>query len=135
MARLLLIDDDEKVLSAMSRVLRGAGHSVMCAKNGREGFAMFEAERPELVITDVHMPDQDGLETIQAIRASDPSMPIIAASGGGSLGLDLLPVAKMLGAKAYLEKPFRAEELIQMVASTLAVPGFAAAAGALTPMR
>jgi CheY-like chemotaxis protein len=118
---ILLIDDDALVRQSLTIVLEYAGYEVHCAADGRQGLAAFRERRPDLVISDIVMPEKEGIETIMELRILSHSCPIIAISGGGRFGRsDFLTVAKALGANATLSKPFEAEDLLRMVASYLA---------------
>src|ERR1700680_1216734 len=114
MAKILLIDDDPQLRRLLSRVLKGAGHTVREAKDGREGIELFHRTRPALVITDIVMPDTEGIETIRELRREAPALPILAISGGGNLSL-YLRLADELGATTTLAKPFGNDELLSAV--------------------
>src|SRR4051812_47444675 len=119
--RILLIDDVAGVRAALQILLEGAGYEVTTAPDGRSGMELFSSAQPDLVITDIIMPDQEGIETIREIRRLHPSMPIIAMSGGGrARNADFLRIAKALGANATLAKPFDGAELIREVETCLA---------------
>ncbi len=101
-------------------ILTGFGYGVTCAPDGEEGFRLFRALRPDLVITDVIMPVREGIETILAMRQEQPEAKIIAMSGGGSIAsADLLTMAQTLGADCIIAKPFDIDELIAVVQQTL----------------
>ena len=120
MARILLIDDDETVRYALKQVLERAGHQVGEASDGQVGIEKFETHRPDLVITDIIMPNQEGIETIIKLRRLAPEVVIIAMSGGGRTGnRDFLSMAEKLGAARVMVKPFRPKELVEAVASLL----------------
>jgi len=120
MARILVIDDEENILNLLSIVLNGAGHDVVTATNGRVGLKSMAMDKFDLVITDIVMPETEGIETIQHLRRVTQTLPILAISGGGRLGnLDMLQAAKQLGATATLSKPFHPEELLGLVAQLL----------------
>ena len=104
----------------MREVLSLDGHTVLAAENGTRAMALWTTGEVDLVITDILMPERDGLETIRALRKADPKVPIIATSGGGFEGLDLLHVARVLGATKQLAKPFGASELLKVVREALA---------------
>lgn len=129
LARILLIDDDELVLATIRRALERDGQEVVPAGGGREGLAVFDGETFDLVITDLVMPDGEGIETIRAIRARNADTPIIAISGGGlGRGLDpdtFLRMAAKLGANKVLRKPFTPRELRQVVRDVLPESGSA----------
>src|SRR5689334_12354406 len=113
---ILVIDDDEAVRYAISRVARQAGFAVALAANGEEGLDLLDRVSPALVITDLIMPEKEGLETIRELRQRRPDLPIIAISGGGRLvGRDFLDVARKLGAQEALAKPFEPEDLVAAV--------------------
>ena len=120
MARVLVIDDEEQVRTLIREVLEGAGHEVMEARNGREAMKLYEANPTDVVITDLVMPEQDGLETIRELRRRFPAVKIIAVSGAQQkLNLDLLYVAEKLGALRTMEKPFDIRKLVALVEELL----------------
>jgi DNA-binding NtrC family response regulator len=122
MARVLIIDDEEQVRKLIGEVLEEAGHEVVEARNGREGMKLYEANPADLVITDLVMPEQEGLETITGLRRRFPAVKIIAISGAQQkLDLDLLYVAEKLGALRTLEKPFEMQKLVALVEELLQV--------------
>jgi len=118
MAEILIIDDDRQMRRLLIRILKGAGHTVREADNGRSGIELFRRQRPALVISDIVMPDMEGIETIQTLRRDGPTVPIIAISGGS--GPNYLRMSIELGATAALEKPFAADELLALVEQLLA---------------
>lgn len=121
MARILIIDDEDELRSMLRRMLEQAGHEVTEAVNGAEGIKLYERDRPDLIITDIIMPEKEGVETIIALRQADPNLPIIAISGGGRLeATDFLTMAKKLGARHTLSKPFRRDQLLEAVGECLA---------------
>lgn len=121
MARILLVDDQEEVRRAMRRVLERLGHQVTEAGDGREALAAMAGEPPHLVITDINMPDMDGIELMMAVRHGRVGIPIIAVSGGGMLPKELLlENAAVLGAVTTLTKPVGMEELEGAVNHALA---------------
>jgi len=100
----------------VARILAGANHEIVEAPDGKRGMEQFATYRPEVVITDLLMPEQEGIETIRELRRIAPTLRIIAMSGGGTDNdLMFLGMAKALGADAVLAKPFRADELIRAV--------------------
>ena len=121
MSSILVVDDDVQVLDVMSEMLRLEGHSVAVAENGREAVDHIRHEVFDLVITDLIMPEKEGLETIADIRRNHGDLPIIAISGGGRIGpTDYLETARFIGADATLAKPFGRQELITTVSNLLA---------------
>lgn len=120
MARVLLIDDDELVRDSIAIALKLAQYDVVTARHGREGLTLFTAERPNIVVTDIIMPEQEGIETIMAMRKIDQTMPIIAISGGSSTGaVNFLDAAQSFGATRILRKPFGPKELIRVIEDCL----------------
>ncbi len=120
MARILLIDDDATVRYALKQVLERAGHLVDEASDGQIGIELYSANRPEVVVTDIIMPNQEGIETIIKLKRMAPGVAIIAMSGGGRTGnRDFLEMAEKLGAAKIMPKPFRPRELVEAVQSLL----------------
>lgn len=120
MANILLIEDEQLVANTLEIVLLKAGHKVTHAANGEIGLAKFAEARPDLVVTDIIMPDKEGIDTIREIREKDPVIPIVAYSGGGrTKNYDFLRMAQKLGATEVLRKPFANEDLIATVARCL----------------
>jgi DNA-binding response OmpR family regulator len=121
MAKILVIDDDRTFSTLLAASLQDVGHIVEQAANGRDGISMIGATRFDAVVTDIIMPDQEGIETIRKIRRRHPQLPIVAMSAGSAtLALDLLQIAKALGANDTLAKPFRPSELINRLDTLLA---------------
>lgn len=116
MKRILVIDDDNQTRQMLRQALERAGYSVVEARDGAEGLRHYQENPVDLVITDILMPEKEGLETIQELRERFPSVKIIAISGGGRTGkLDFLHVAEKLGALRTLHKPFPLQELLDAV--------------------
>jgi CheY-like chemotaxis protein len=123
MASILLIDDDDALRSVTAEILTEAGYSVDEAPNGKGGLELYEAGQHDLVITDIAMPDMDGLELIMGLTHAAPKPRIIAISGDSQFSSTLyLPTARRMGVQGTLSKPIRAEMLLQTVASVLAAP-------------
>jgi CheY-like chemotaxis protein len=120
MAKLLVIDDDPAMRRTVSRALKGAGHSVTVCENGRAAIRRIEKDAPDLLITDIFMPEMEGLETIREVRRLRPELPIIAMSGFSFEGRDYLGAAEEFGAAASIRKPFRPAELLALVDRLLA---------------
>lgn len=121
MPKILVIEDDSGIRDLISCVLEMEGYSVVKAENGIQGVARHRAELPDLIITDMTMPEQGGAETIIKIRQETPAARIIAVSGGGRLdAAHPLIAARKLGATETLHKPFTVSELIDSVSRTLA---------------
>jgi DNA-binding response OmpR family regulator len=116
MASILLVDDDEQLRPMLKIVLERAGHVVNEAGNGKEALASYSRQQTELVVTDLVMPDKEGLETIIELRRSYPALKIIAMSGGGRTGVqNYLDLAIKFGANHVLNKPFTNQELLEGV--------------------
>jgi CheY-like chemotaxis protein len=121
MSSILVVDDDTQVLDVMSEMLHLEGHKVSVAENGRQAVDQIREANFDLVITDLIMPEKEGLETIADIRKGRTDLPIIAISGGGRVGpMDYLETARFIGADATLAKPFGRQELISTVSDLLA---------------
>ena len=123
MPRILLVDDDELLRGALRQILVRAGYDVDDASNGKVAVQEYRRQRCDVVITDIVMPDHEGLGTISELRRVDPNVKIIAISGGG-LGKagDYLGIAQMLGAMRTVAKPFLPETLLATLAEVLADP-------------
>jgi CheY-like chemotaxis protein len=120
---ILVIDDVKLVLRTIEAVLLRAGHCVEVAENGREGIRKFVEGEFDLVITDIIMPDMEGIETIREIRRSGRAVKVVAMSGGArTRSLDYLNAARQLGADGILEKPFSPDELLGVVARMTSAP-------------
>ena len=118
--RILVIDDDDLVRDTLARILVRGGYEAVSAKSGREGIARFRENPPDLIVTDVIMPDQDGIETIVELRQMDPAPPIIAISGGGrAKAMQFLDAAEKLGANKVLSKPVKQADLLAVIAELL----------------
>jgi CheY-like chemotaxis protein len=113
MAAILLIDDDDDVRTATALMLERAGHEVTTLPNGRDALARCRETSFDVVITDLVMPEQEGIETIRTLRSENPDLSIIAISGGGGYasGSEYLRTARMLGADATFEKPVPPDRL------------------------
>lgn len=116
MALILIIDDDATVRATVRKILERAGHEVRDAGDGDRGLTIFREEDVDLVITDIIMPEKEGIETIQELRETDPDLPILAISGGGRADpSEPLTDARLLGADETLAKPFDVDELRKTV--------------------
>ncbi|MHB8838814.1 MAG: response regulator transcription factor [Gemmatimonadaceae bacterium] len=119
-ARILVIDDDPVVRGMLVEMLQREGYDVDSAEDGRAGMRRFREQPSALVITDVVMPEQEGLETLMQLRQSGRPVKVMAISGGGRVGPDAyLNSARTLGADAILAKPFGREELLEKVSLLL----------------
>ncbi|MPY70725.1 MAG: response regulator [Alphaproteobacteria bacterium] len=121
MARILVIDDEEMVRLTIRQTLEKVGHTVMEAANGREGVDSYKAHGADLVVTDIIMPEQEGIETLITLRGMNDALPVIAMSGGGRIGTtDYLDIARRFGAVRVFEKPFNRKEFVLAVNEALA---------------
>ena len=118
--RILVIDDDDQMRVLLRQVMEWAGYEVMEAEDGREGMQLQRSDPADLVITDLIMPEQEGLETIGQLRREFPGTKVIAISGGGRIGPEAyLPAAQELGADKVFSKPFDVRELAGAVKELL----------------
>ena len=116
MGKILIIDDEPYILLMLKKMLEKAGHVVSLASNGREGMDLFEKASADLVITDIIMPDKEGLELILEMKKKRPALKIIAMSGGGRISPEsYLECAKHFGAEKVFQKPFRQKDLVSAV--------------------
>jgi CheY-like chemotaxis protein len=122
MRRVLLADDDPLLLEIAGEYLRQAGYAVTTAADGRAALRLADGGRFDLIVTDIVMPELDGIELVQALKRSCPHIPVIAISAGiGGANSDLLlRAAQAVGAVAVLEKPLKREDFIAQVAAALA---------------
>jgi len=120
MAHILVVDDDEQMRGLLRAMLGQHDHEVETAADGKAALALVRRNAPDLVITDIVMPEKEGIETIMTIRGDFPDLPIIAISGGGQVdGECYLRMARKLGATSTLAKPFGPDELIDTVQDVL----------------
>lgn len=125
---ILLIDDDPDLRSMLRRTLVRGGYAVQEAENGREGLKVLANSPVDLVVTDIIMPDMEGIELILQLRRTRPDLRVIAMSAGGRISPDsYLDLAKRSGAVRTLTKPFNLVDFLNVVKETLAVPGAASA--------
>jgi DNA-binding NtrC family response regulator len=116
MAHILVIDDDEQILGFLFKALSTCGHQVFLANGGKEGIRCCSRNAIDLVITDIIMPDGEGLETIMHLKQLNPEITIFAITGNRySLNMDVLAFASQFGAARTFEKPFSLNELVDAV--------------------
>jgi len=116
MARILVIDDDEQVLDMLYESLTREGYDVLKASNGEQGLKLYREEPVDLIITDLIMPEKEGIETIIELRQDFPEVKIIAISGGGRIGTkDYLNMAKIFGVQRTFTKPVAREQLLDAI--------------------
>jgi CheY-like chemotaxis protein len=118
---ILLADDEAEIRRLMTRWLEREGHYVTCAANGLEATAIAQAKEFDLVVTDVLMPESDGVEFITQLKKIRPRARVLAMSGGGRVmqGADCLRMAQGLGAHAVVMKPFTREQFLAAVTQAL----------------
>jgi DNA-binding NtrC family response regulator len=117
--RVLLIDDEQMVRKIVCKMLKRSGHEVTEAENGRLGLDQPKAGTFDLVITDIIMPEMEGVETLMTVLEQYPNVKVVAMSGGGRTGnIDFLSAAEKLGASATLHKPFTLAALTAAIEAT-----------------
>lgn len=120
MENIIVIEDDDQLRSMLRKMLERSGYDVVEACNGKEGIQFYRENPSDLIITDIIMPEKEGVETIRELKRDFPDVHIIAISGGGHIGPeDYLHMAKMLGAQRTLSKPVEREVLLKTVAELL----------------
>jgi len=121
MTRILVVDDDEAIRILLTAILEREGYEVNAAADGKEAIRLFRRNPSDVIITDIIMPEQEGLKTIFDLRRDHPHVGIIAISGGGQYGLgDYLDAAAAFGADKTFSKPFDRIELVKSVRDLLA---------------
>ena len=116
--KILVVDDEQVVLDYIDLILNCQGYQVSKATDGIKGLESLEAELPDMVLTDITMPDMEGIEFIRKARRLAPDVPIIAMSGH-PVGQKFLTSARLLGVKATLTKPFSRGTLVECVQKIL----------------
>ncbi len=120
MARVLIIDDDPAVRDALGKILLLDGHEVEKAADGRSALTVVAKRPPDLVITDIYMPEMDGIEFLLGLSEAAPDIPVVAVSGGAAAPAGfVLEDASQLGAVATLAKPFELDEVRAVVRDVL----------------
>jgi CheY-like chemotaxis protein len=118
MKKILVVDDESMIREAISVLLEEGGYEVRTANNGREGMEVFSTYQPDLVLTDIVMPDMEGIEFLQTLRKKKGKLPVIVMSGN-AIGEKFLKSARLMGAKAVLKKPFSNEDLLGAVSGCI----------------
>ncbi len=122
MAHILIVEDEQSIRSLIASILTLEGHQVSIASNGNDAIQICIAAHIDLVITDLIMPEKEGLELMMELRKDHPSVKVIAMTGGGyGSAAEYLSFARALGAVKTLSKPFNRQELLDAVASALTV--------------
>lgn len=121
MPSILVVDDEDQIRQLIRATFEEAGYRVAEANNGKDALAQYRLAPTDLVVTDILMPDEDGLECIATLRRESPNVKIIAITGGSDMigVLGFLDVAKMLGAHRTLQKPFEMKALLDAANSAL----------------
>lgn len=119
MALIMIVDDDTHIQLALRQIVESAGHRVIDASNGQEAIDLFGEFHPDLVVTDIFMPQTDGIETIRAIRNLTPDAKIIAISGYIGNDWNYLDSVVVLGADLALQKPFTSSQLLSAIGRLL----------------
>lgn len=120
MSHILIIDDEPQIRRMLRRMLESEGYTVTEAADGAEGIKHYHTNPADLIITDLIMPNKEGIETIAELRKKNPGIKIIAMSGGGKREPEgYLNMAKLLGASKTFEKPFKKEELLKAIKSLI----------------
>ena len=117
MAKILIIEDVDEARNSIRRTLEMDGYDVITAPDGKKGLNLIQGDAPDLVITDILMPEMEGLETIQKIAKSKPNLPVIVMTG--SIGTPYLQAGLHFGAVYGLYKPFTPEKLLSAVTKAL----------------
>lgn len=123
MAQILVIEDDAQGREMLKQMLEMEGYTVAEAADGDEGTAAFHEHSPELVITDIIMPNKGGLETIINLKRENPDVTIFAITGGGRVvKADFLTIAESIGATRTFKKPLDRQEIIAAVKDAVGEP-------------
>jgi DNA-binding response OmpR family regulator len=122
MIRILVIDDDIKIREMLKQYLERAEYEVLIAPDGKAALKLHSANPVDLIITDIVMPEKDGLETIMELRRRFPAVKVIAISGGGKIEAnEYLDIAKAMGVTRTFSKPFELRELLAAVRELLQI--------------
>lgn len=120
MARIMIVEDDRALLQVLQSAIEDRGHSVLEAFDGSKAWEIAREKSLDLVITDIFLPDKDGLDLIRELKHATPKVKIIAMTGGAGFDTDIyLRAAIFLGADLKLEKPFQIEELLNSIEELL----------------
>ncbi len=114
--KILVVDDESSITDLVYSILTEKGYEVTTAKDGNEGLKVFESVKPDLVITDIVMPDMEGIEFMRSLVKIRKALPVIVMSGN-VLGTKFLETARIFGAQATLRKPFAIQELLEVIAA------------------
>src|SRR6185295_12475670 len=107
----LIVDDEPGILTTLSGILADRGYGTLCAATGNEAIDLYRRHRPDVVFLDIWLPDRDGLETLQALRADDPAAAVVMMSGHGTTATAVKAIK--MGAYDYLEKPLSLRRVVE----------------------
>jgi two-component system response regulator AdeR len=119
MAHILVVDDEEEMRTMIGTYLARAGHVITQAADGREAMQYVRAKRPDLVVTDIRMPEWDGIQLMMALTHEGIRVPVIAMTGVPPDTVPYLRIARGLGAVRVLAKPFTMPKFMQQVSEVL----------------
>ncbi len=112
--KILVVDDEESITDIIKIMLSAKGYEVIIANNGKQGLDLYREKKPDLVITDIIMPDMEGIEFLKILKKENKNLPVIVMSGHPT-GKQFLNISRFLGAHSYLQKPFSSSELITLI--------------------
>ena len=119
MPRILIVDDEREIRNLLREVFLAKGYEVVEAANGEDGLRVFQSTPVDLVMTDILMPEKEGLATIMELKKKNPKLKIIAMSGGSLKSSNYLEYARKLGADKVLQKPFDLRSVLEAVKELL----------------
>ena len=121
MAKILIVDDEPQLRLMLTHMLNQDDHEVIEAENGVHGEQLYRQHSPDLVITDLVMPQKNGIDMLLELKKEFPDMKVLAISGGGGItgSFDYLPIAKLIGAQQVLKKPFSLQDLRTAVVNAI----------------
>lgn len=123
MTRVLVVDDDARVRTTARALLEAANFEVVEAESGAAALRTLGSEAVDVVLTDIFMPDTDGIELIHTLHRQTPNLPLVAMSGGGfDDGKDVLAVARLLGAEAIVQKPLTRQKIVGAIRRAIGTP-------------
>src|SRR5436305_10079811 len=127
----LIVDDEPGILSTLGGILSDEGYSTLCTTSGAEALSLYEERHPAVVFLDIWLADRDGLETLQALRESDPTAAVIMMSGHGTAATAVKAIK--MGAFDYLEKPLSYRRAVEAAAGALSFKRAQGEGGDLLP--